>query len=101
MAYSLDEQTNVTITGNIILSGLSDGSHSLIIYVRDTAGNTGASGIVYFAVETRQAGPSQLWIVAVIAVIVGVGFAYSGYLAYDLFKTATQREPEHRSKGTS
>jgi hypothetical protein len=67
---------------------LSEGSHSLIVYVRDMAGNAGASGIVYFAVETRQTEPSQLWVVAVIAIVAGVGFALSGYMAYDLFKRA-------------
>jgi len=86
--YSLDGQANVTIFGDITLSGLSEGSHSLVVYVKDMVGNTGASGIVYFAVETRQTEPSQLWIVAVIVIIAGVGFALSGYMAYDLFKRA-------------
>ncbi len=86
--YSLDGQANVTIFGDITLTGLSEGSHSLIVYARDMAGNIGASGIVYFAVETRQTAPSQLWIVAVIALVAGVGFALTGYMAYELFKRA-------------
>jgi hypothetical protein len=93
MAYSLDGQTNVTITGDItlspcvyVISGLPEGSHSLIVYVRDTAGNAGASGIIYFVVEPKQTEPSQLWVVAVIAIVAGVGFALSGYMAYDLFR---------------
>jgi hypothetical protein len=86
--YSLDGQANVTIFGDITLPGLSEGSHSLVVYAKDMVGNTGASGIVYFAVETRQTEPSQLWIVAVIVIIAGVGFALSGYMAYDLFKRA-------------
>jgi hypothetical protein len=52
------------------------------------AGNAGASGIVYFAVETRQTEPSQLWVVAVIAIVAGIGFTLSGYMAYDLLKRA-------------
>jgi hypothetical protein len=86
--YSLDGQANVTVFGDITLPGLSEGSHSLVVYVKDIAGNTGASGLVYFAVETRQTEPSQLWIVALIAIVAGVGFALSGYMAYDLFKRA-------------
>ena len=84
--YSLDGKANVTILGDITLDRLSEGSHSLVVYVKDIAGNTGASGIVYFAVETRQTESSQLWIVAVIVIIAGVGFALTAYIAYDLFK---------------
>ena len=86
--YSLDGQANVTIFGDITLSGLSEGSHSLIVYVKDMAGNAGSSGIVYFAVDTREAEPLQLWVVAVVVMIAGVGFALTGYMAYDLFKRA-------------
>jgi len=86
MGYSLDGQANVTIIGDITLSGLSEGSHSVIVCVRDTAGNAGTPRIVYFSIERQQAEPSQLWIVAVIVIIAGVGFAFTGYMAYDLFK---------------
>jgi len=86
--YSLDGQANVTIFGDITLPGLSEGSHSLVVYAKDMTGNTGTSGIVYFAVETRQTEPSQLWVVAIIAIVAGVGFAITGYMAYDLFKRA-------------
>ncbi|MDH5375925.1 MAG: hypothetical protein OEW95_08945, partial [Candidatus Bathyarchaeota archaeon] len=88
MAYSLDGQANVTITGDITLSGLSEGSHSVIVYVRDGAGNAGTPRMVYFSIERQQAEPLQLWIVAVIVIIAGVGFALTGYMAYDLFKRA-------------
>ena len=52
MGYSLDGQLNVTVTENTILSGLSDGPHSLIVYANDTAGNMGSSDIVYFTIDT-------------------------------------------------
>ena len=52
MGYSLDGQLNVTVTGNTILSGLSDGSHSLIVYANDTAENMSYSNIVYFTIDT-------------------------------------------------
>ncbi len=54
MAYSLDGQANVTITGNTTLSGLSDGSHNLIVYTKDAAGSTGTSEIIYFSTRARK-----------------------------------------------
>ena len=72
--YSLDGQANVTITGNITLTGLSDGSHSLIVYAKDTAGHTGASETIYFTTITLppKNGPSGLprWAVWAVAVSV-------------------------------
>ena len=50
--YSLDGQANATITGNITLVGLLDGSHSVVVYANDTVGNMGASSTVYFTVDT-------------------------------------------------
>ncbi|MEM2954061.1 MAG: NosD domain-containing protein [Candidatus Bathyarchaeia archaeon] len=43
IGYSLDGQANVTIAGNTTLTGVSNGSHSLIVYAEDTDGNIGAS----------------------------------------------------------
>jgi hypothetical protein len=51
-AYSLDEQTNIMVTGNTTLTGLSDGSHSIIVYIEDAQGNVSASETVYFTVNT-------------------------------------------------
>jgi parallel beta-helix repeat protein len=71
MAYSLDGQTNVTIAGNVTLAVLPAGSHSVVVYANDTAGNAGASEIVCFNIEPF---PITL-IVAVIVIIVIVGAA--------------------------
>jgi len=80
MAYNLDGQANTTITGDTTLSGLSDGSHSLIVYAKDTAGNTGASEIVYFTIEIQQPEPQpepqpgeplQLWIIVAVVMLGG------------------------------
>jgi len=81
MAYSLDNNANVTITGNTTLSGLSDGSHSLVVNAKDTAGNTGASETVYFSIETQKAEPFPTWIVAPIVIIAVVGAALLVYFA--------------------
>jgi len=70
MAYSLDGQANVTVTGNTTLSGLSDGSHSIIVYANDTAGNTGLSETIYFTIETEKEEPFPTWIVPVIVIII-------------------------------
>jgi hypothetical protein len=50
MAYSLDQQTNITISGNTTLAGLSGGSHSLIVYANDTVGNMGVSETIKFTI---------------------------------------------------
>jgi len=73
IGYSLDDQANVTITGNTTLYGLFDGSHSIIVYANDTTGNTGASQIIFFSISTQQAEPFPMWIVAAILIILGVG----------------------------
>ncbi len=57
MAYSLDGQANVTITGITALTEVSYGSHSLILHARDTAGNTGASEMIYFSTDIQQPEP--------------------------------------------
>jgi len=54
IGYSLDGQTNVTITENITLSGLSDRSHYVVVYANDTIGNMGASSTVYLTVDTTE-----------------------------------------------
>jgi len=51
IGYSLDGQANVTITGNMTLTGLSDGQHNIIVYANDTAGNMGSSDTVYFTID--------------------------------------------------
>jgi len=51
-AYSLDGEDNVTIAGNTVLSGLSEGEHTIKIFARDNAGNTGVSNTVSFRVDT-------------------------------------------------
>lgn len=52
IGYSLDSQANVTITGNTTLTGLSNGAHNIVVYVSDVAGNTGASNMVHFTIDT-------------------------------------------------
>lgn len=70
VGYSLDGQTNVTIYGNITLTGLPDGKHNLIVYAMDTAGNTGSSETIYFSIKTQRSEPFPLlWVAAATATI--------------------------------
>ena len=46
--FSLDGQTSVTIVGNVTLAVLPEGSHNIVVYAKDTAGNTGTSETIYF-----------------------------------------------------
>jgi cytochrome c biogenesis protein CcdA len=54
IGYSLDGQANVTITGNTTLDGLSNGSHSIVVYAVDAAGNMGSSAIISFVVDVAS-----------------------------------------------
>ena len=82
MAYSLDGQANVTVTGNTTLSKLSDGLHSLIVYAEDVAGNIGASDTVYFSVETAESLQLPLeWLIIVI-IMVAVIAGTAGFIFY-------------------
>jgi parallel beta-helix repeat protein len=94
IGYSLDEQTNITISGSITLSDLSDGTHKLTVYAKDTEGHE-SSNTVYFTIaeeaetptETEDETPTEseeteefpiIWIAAAIGVaaVVGVALLY-------------------------
>jgi hypothetical protein len=51
--FSLDNQANETLLGGITLSGLNSGSHSIVVYASDIAGNVGASDAVFFTVNIQ------------------------------------------------
>jgi len=51
IGYSLDGKSNITITENIVLSGLHDGYHNILIHANDTSGNKGESELIHFTVE--------------------------------------------------
>ncbi len=54
IGYSLDGQANITITGNMTLSGFQTfGSQSVVVYSNDTFGNMGSSGTVYFTLHAN------------------------------------------------
>jgi hypothetical protein len=52
IGYSLDGQANITVTGDTELNELSEGEHSVTVYVNDTFGNMVSSSAVSFSVDT-------------------------------------------------
>jgi parallel beta-helix repeat protein len=78
IAYTLDGQTNTTISGNTTISDLADGLHSITVYAQDTDGQTGTSETIYFTIAEGSGAPQSdsflvTLIVAVIVVVVVVG----------------------------
>jgi hypothetical protein len=51
VTYSLDGQANQTITGNTVLNGLTEGSHSIVVYIESTPENITASKTIYFTIS--------------------------------------------------
>jgi hypothetical protein len=75
VAYSLDGNENVTVSGNTTLTGLANGYHNVTVYATDEDGNTGASKTIYFNVEVHETFPTTLVTASVFFVgVVGVGF---------------------------
>lgn len=73
IGYSLDGQAEVTIAGNITLSGLSMGEHNLTVSAQDLTGQNWSSDIIEFTIEARF--PTELIIASVaVVVVVCVGF---------------------------
>jgi hypothetical protein len=58
MSYSLDGQDNVTVAGNVTLSGLPNGAHNLTVYVTDRSGNIGVSETTFFDVDVPEPFPA-------------------------------------------
>jgi hypothetical protein len=57
------------------LAALPEGSHSVVVYANDTAGNVGASETIYFSIQPFPI----ILVVAVTVVIVIVGAALIVY----------------------
>ena len=86
--YSLDGKANVTVVDSTVLSDISVGEHSLIMYAEDSAGNIAASEVITFTIVTKSDQGAQLWIVGIIGIVAFTGFMFSAYIAYDLYKSS-------------
>jgi hypothetical protein len=51
MGYSLNDQDNITITGNTTLTGLPDGAHNIVVYAMNNSGYSFSSRKVSFTVD--------------------------------------------------
>jgi hypothetical protein len=106
MGYCLDGGANTTVapnivttrissspknltrfSGGLVLTGLSEGSHSLTVFAEDMAGNTGKSDLVSFSIakETQPQNSAsfpakQLIAVATVVSAAVVGFGLLAYL---------------------
>lgn len=54
IAYRVDQQQRLAITGNITLTGLSDGAHQVIVYATNLGASTNASAPTYFTIDTTR-----------------------------------------------
>jgi hypothetical protein len=52
MGYSLDGQSNTTVSGNTTLIGLTSGVHYVVVFANNTASMMGASSITFFTIQT-------------------------------------------------
>jgi hypothetical protein len=60
----------------VTLTGLAEGTHSIVIYANDTTGNMGASETIFFTIvqETRsESFPTIIVIAPIASAAVGVG----------------------------
>jgi hypothetical protein len=91
VSYSLDEQANITITGNTTLTGLPEGPHCLVIYAEDTAGNTGVSETIIFSLQKKTEAFPATWNVLAIATITGAALM----IYFVKFKKAKEKTKQH------
>jgi len=82
MGYSLDGQANVTVTGNVTLSGLSSGQHSVRVFVEDEFGNVGVSDIITFSVVSEFSIASELFSLLSTVAVIGVVAVICGGLLF-------------------
>lgn len=77
-AYTLDGNSNVTVSGNSTLASLSNGMHSVAVYTWDDEGNFGQSETIIFSIEADENFPVALTVIALAIPIAGlaVGIFY-------------------------
>lgn len=78
VGYSLDNQENVTVTGNTTLTELPNGLHNVVIYANDTVGNMGMSETITFTIAAPETFPT----LPIAASVIAVAVAGAGLLVY-------------------
>ena len=79
--YSLDGQTNVTLTGNATLAGLSYGIHRVTVFANDTLGNMGDQTTIF----TLKKVQTEIFVNTIIVIIV-ITIAGTGLFLYIRYK---------------
>ncbi len=79
ISYSLDGHENITTTGNMTLTQLSDGAHNVTVYATDEAGNVGTSQTINFTITKPEPFPT---VPVAVASMVIVAVACVGILLY-------------------
>ena len=97
VAYSLDGQTNMTITGNTTITDLPSGEHNVTVYATDNVGNTGASETIYFSVEEPTSFPTTM-IMAPTALVIVVSLALLVYFKKRKAHPLTKLRPRVKTK---
>jgi hypothetical protein len=77
LAYSLDNEANVSVSENTTLSGLPNGLHHITVYANSTANSMATSETIYFGVEVPF--PAAPVAAASVATIVMVSVALLVY----------------------
>jgi hypothetical protein len=58
LAYRLDRKTLIDTDGNLTLTGLSSGNHTITVFAWDTAGNIGTSKTTTFNINPPTPTPT-------------------------------------------
>lgn len=92
-AYRLDNGTLMDIAGNTTLT-VASGSHSIVLYANDTAGNTGQSGMAHFSVQIPTgASELQSWGLIILIAFVLVVIVTSFIIALFYWQKRREIEP--------
>ncbi|MHA2248045.1 MAG: hypothetical protein ACXADY_24065 [Candidatus Hodarchaeales archaeon] len=88
IGYSIDGNPNITITGNTLLTSLSEGSHSVIIFANHSTGNMGISEVVWFTIDVTSpivniSTPSQVYYLD-LYILVQYSFSEAGIIQFYL-----------------
>ena len=98
LRYSLDDGASVIIAGNTTISGLAEGTHTIVVEAEDLAGSLGSSAPVTFTVETQGSGqpggsqPAIFPTTLIIVVLASVVAIILGLLAYFVSVKRKRRE---------
>jgi parallel beta-helix repeat protein len=80
-SYNLDGNEGIELQQDTVLTGLSEGTHHLTVYVEDAFGNVGASQTIAFTVAKPEL-PASFTVVPVVAIAVVAVIVAAGLLVY-------------------